>query len=207
MKKKMLKQCNIMDITLLNYSNMLKRLKHNDIFSDFVLIYYSIVLIFLASLSMYYPDYINEKLCSFISLNMSVIVLAFSIINGSSNFKIRIKNVESSLNKIKNLKREISSNLGHSIYSDKDKENMLKEIINEYNSIVDSTEVRKDIDFCKSIKSMQNSNDAEKIKNAKKQLTEVNMKAEILKERTKYFFEGVIIVAPIILTLIIFMCK
>lgn len=207
MKKKMLKQCNIMDITLLNYSNMLKRLKHNDIFSDFVLIYYSIVLIFLASLSMYYPDYINEKLCSFISLNMSVIVLAFSIINGSSNFKIRIKNVESSLNKIKNLKREISSNLGHSIYSDKDKENMLKEIINEYNSIVDSTEVRKDIDFCKSIKSMQNSNDAEKIKNAKKQLTEVNMKAEILKERTKYFFEGVIIVAPIILTLVIFVCK
>lgn len=207
MEKKMLKQCNIMDITLLNYSNMLKRLKHNDIFSDFVLIYYSIVLIFLASLSMYYPDYINEKLCSFISLNMSVIVLAFSIINGSSNFKIRIKNVESSLNKIKNLKREISSNLEHSIYSDEDKENMLKEIINEYNSIVDSTEVRKDIDFCKSIKSMQNSNDAEKIKNAKKQLTEVNMKAEILKERTKYFFEGVIIVAPIILTLIIFMCK
>lgn len=156
---------------------------------------------------MYYPDYINEKLCSFISLNMSVIVLAFSIINGSSNFKIRIKNVESSLNKIKNLKREISSNLEHSIYSDEDKENRLKEIINEYNSIVDSTEVRKDIDFCKSIKSMQNSNDAEKIKNAKKQLTEVNMKAEILKERTKYFFEGVIIVAPIILTLIIFMCK
>lgn len=207
MEKKMLKQCNIMDITLLNYSNMLKRLKHNDIFSDFVLIYYSIVLIFLASLSMYYPDYINEKLCSFISLNMSVIVLAFSIINGSSNFKIRIKNVESSLNKIKNLKRKISSNLEHSIYSDEDKENMLKEIINEYNSIVDSTEVRKDIDFCKSIKSMQNSNDAEKIKNAKKQLTEVNMKAEILKERTKYFFEGVIIVAPIILTLVIFMCK
>ncbi len=205
--KKKLKWYRIMETTLLNYNNMMKRLKHNDIFSDFVLIYYSIILIFLSSLSMYYPDCINERLCSFISLNMSVIVLVFSIINGSSNFKIRINNIELSLNKIKNLKREISEYSEQSGLESNEKEKKIQESIISYQSVVDSTEVRKDIDFYKSLKSMLKSCDKEKNSYAQEQLIEVNVKAEICKEIIKYVIEGVIIVAPIILTLVIFMCK
>lgn len=87
---------------------MLKRLDKNSKFSSFVLIYYSIVLIIYSLTSLYFPKYYDEILSGYFSIIISVVILAFSIINGNLKYSERIKATESTLNAIKVLKRELT---------------------------------------------------------------------------------------------------
>ena len=129
----------IMDITQCNQANMLKRLDKNSKFSNFVLIYYSIVLIIYALTAIYFPQYYDETLSGYFSIIISVVILAFSIINGNSKYSERIKMTESTLNSVKALKRELTD------------EN-LSEKNSEYNQIIDRMEYRAEVDFFNTLK-------------------------------------------------------
>ena len=92
---------NIMDMTQCNQANMLKRLARISKFSNFVLIYYSIVLIIYALTVIYFPKCYNGNLSGYFSIIISVVILVFSIINGNSKYSERIKMTESTMNAIK----------------------------------------------------------------------------------------------------------
>lgn len=129
----------IMNVTQCNQANMLKQLDKNSKFSSFVLIYYSIVLIIYSLTSLYFPKYYDEILSGYFSIIISVVILAFSIINGNSKYSERIKATESTLNAIKVLKRELTD------------EN-LSDKKSEYNEVIDRMEYRAEVDFFNTLK-------------------------------------------------------
>lgn len=66
------KMYEIMDMTQCNQANMLKRLDRISKFSNFVLIYYSIVLIIYALTVIYFPKYYNSELSEYFSIIISI---------------------------------------------------------------------------------------------------------------------------------------
>lgn len=125
---------NIMDMTQCNQANMLKRLARISKFSNFVLIYYSIVLIIYALTVIYFPKCYNGNLSGYFSIIISVVILVFSIINGNSKYSERIKMTESTMNAIKSLKRELTD------------ENLSAKT-DEYNKLIDRMDYRAEVDF------------------------------------------------------------
>lgn len=124
----------IMDTTQMNYSNMLKRLSRQNSVSNFILIYYSIFLIVNTLTCKYFCEIYNSIIAEYCSIILSVIMLAYSLINNNANYSSRINNIEKSLNQIKNLKRNI-------------KDESIESTIEQYNAITDKTEKRSDVDF------------------------------------------------------------
>ena len=128
-----------MDTTQSNYANMIKRLTRKSKFSNFILIYYSIFLIITTLTCKYFSNYYNIILSEYFSIILSVVVLAYSIINNNANYSVRIHNLENSLNELKNLKRKLD-------------QGDLNEFIDRYNDISDKAERREDIDFFNTVK-------------------------------------------------------
>lgn len=203
----------IMDITQCNQANMLKRLDKDSKFSSFVLIYYSIVLIIYALTAIYFPQYYDETLSGYFSIIISVVILAFSIINGNSKYSERIKMTESTLNAVKALKRELTD------------EN-LSEKNDEYNQIIDRMEYRAEVDFFNTLKQRckeygirwycykKDIEEKKKYKTDEKQLDKLN---NYLSEDNPFLQElkiicnnvlyGVIVVMPVIIFAICFAVK
>ena len=149
---------NIMDTTQINYSNMVKRLTRKSKISNFALIYYSIFLIISSLTCKYFPTMFNCKLADYFNIILSVIVLAYSLINDNAKYSIRIANIENSLNQIKNIKRELH-------------DGNLKKNINKYIEITDKTERRDDVDFYITVKELER-----KYKKSEKNTEEENNK-------------------------------
>ena len=84
----------IMDTTQSNYANMIKRLTRKSKFSNFILIYYSIFLIITTLTCKYFSDYYNVILSEYFSIILSIVVLAYSIINSNANYSVRIHILE-----------------------------------------------------------------------------------------------------------------
>ena len=135
-KEKWLKICKT---TLSNYINMEKRLSDSKKLSDFILVYYSIFLIINSLTSVYFDSY-NAKVCEYFGIILSIVMLAYSLINSNANYSRRIETVTAAINSLKRLKRDnlINENL-----------DFFKE---EYNRIVDNVEFRSDLDFFKTVK-------------------------------------------------------
>lgn len=129
----------IINTTQSNYANMIKRLSRKQKISNIVLIYYSIFLIINTLTGKYFPNYFNSELAEYCGIILSVVMLAYSLINNSSNYAVRISNIEESLNSLKTIKRRLSD------------EN-LNECIKKYNKVADSTERREDVDFFITVK-------------------------------------------------------
>lgn len=129
----------IMDTTQSNYANMIKRLSKKQKVSNFVLIYYSIFLIITTLTSNYFPEYFNSTLGEYFGIILSVIVLAYSLINNSANYAVRIEKAENALNSLKTIKRKLED------------EN-LDDCVEQYNSITDNAERREDVDFFRTVK-------------------------------------------------------
>lgn len=129
----------IINTTQSNYANMIKRLSRKQKISNIVLIYYSIFLIINTLTGKYFPNYFNSELAEYCGIILSVVMLAYSLINNSSNYAVRISNIEESLNSLKTIKRRLS---------DKN----LNECIKKYNKVADSTERREDVDFFITVK-------------------------------------------------------
>lgn len=200
----------IMDTTQINYSNMVKRLTRKSKISNFALIYYSIFLIISSLTCKYFPTIFNCKLADYFNIILSVIVLAYSLINNNANYSIRIANIENSLNQIKNIKREL------------DKDN-LKDNINKYIEITDKTERREDVDFFITIKELKrkykraedskknNEQEDREIIQQKKAvddyLSEINVGYQILKILLEFSWYVILMLIPIVVFLICIICK
>ena len=197
---------NIMDTTQNNYANMIKRLTRRSKISNFVLIYYSIFLIICSLTCKFFPNNFNSTLAEYFNIILSIIILAYSLVNNSSNYTVRIARIEKSLNGVKNIKRKLCD--------DKDK---LELCIKEYIEITDRTERREDIDFfittkelCKkygvywisgNIKKNTQSDDKEDetaITSVRDHLSEISIFYEIVKLMLEYLWYVFLIVTPII---------
>ncbi len=134
-----LKYRNICSITLENYIYMKKRLEFKDNFSKFVLTYYSIFLIILGITGTYIKTF-DKNLGEYVGILFSVVLLAYSLINSNAKYEVRIFNIEKSINTLKTLKRN--------------EEISLENFKEEYDRVVNNTEMRSDRDFYKTIKSL-----------------------------------------------------
>lgn len=129
----------IMEITQNNYSNMLKRLTRKDRFSNFVLVYYSICIIVYSLTTEFFPSSINVKLSSYFNIILSIVVLVYSLINGSAKYSERIHMAEKVLNSVKAKKRDLNDeNVDH--------------IRSEYEQIMSKAEYRDEVDFFRTLK-------------------------------------------------------
>lgn len=125
----------IINNTQSNYANQLKRLSKDYKRANIILVYYSIALIIYALSIRYFPKLFNENATSYASIILSVIVLIFSIINSNSRYSERISSVQTGLNKMKSLKRQLGA------------DGDLSDVRREYEDVVNSIEIRDDIDF------------------------------------------------------------
>lgn len=141
-KKEKLKT--ICDTTLRNCINTKKRLNLNDLFSKFILSYYSVFLIILTITGKYFEKF-NDHLSEYFGIIISVVLLVFSLINSNSKYEIRVIKLDQSINNLKTLKRNISDI--------KDEKGII-DSKESYNKIVDKTEMRSDLDFFKTVKEL-----------------------------------------------------
>ncbi len=125
----------IIDNTQSNYANQLKRLSKNDKRASFILIYYSISLVVYSLTLKYFPNLLDTDAASFFGIILSIIVLIYSLVNSHSRYSERISTVQMGLNKMKSLKRQLGIN------------GNLDEVRKEYEKIVNSIEIREDVDF------------------------------------------------------------
>ena len=195
----------IMDTTQSNYANMIKRLTRKSKFSNFILIYYSIFLIITTLTCKYFSNYYNIILSEYFSIILSIVVLAYSIINNNANYSVRIHNLENSLNELKNLKRELD-------------QGDLEVCIGRYNDITDKTERREDIDFFNTVRSLAKLYDVniftKKVKKRCKDinnekvdvvlgyLSEISVAVEITKMAIEYLWYIIVIFIPIIMFMV-----
>lgn len=135
------KMYNIMDITQSNYSNMLKRLNLSKSFSNFVITYYSIVLVVYSLTAEFYPEVFDVKLSSYYNIILSIVVLTYSLIIANARYSERIKAAEDVLNAVKAKKRELT----------KDNVNQMRA---DYETIMSKAECRSELDFFCTLKQM-----------------------------------------------------
>lgn len=198
----------IMDTTQINYANMIKRLTRKSKFSNFILIYYSIFLIITTLTCKYFSNHYNIILSEYFSIILSIVVLAYSLINNNANYSVRIHNLENSLNELKNLKRKLDQ-------GDLDK------CINEYNEITDKTERRDDIDFFNTVRSLAKLHKVniftKKIKKGNKDinqekvdvvlgyLSEISVFIQSMKIASEYLWYIIVICIPVVMFIICIM--
>lgn len=203
----------IMNTTQSNHANMIKRLSRKSQISNFTLIYYSIFLIMSSLTCKYFPGNYNSTLADYFNIVLSVIVLAYSLVNNNANYNVRISNIESSLNQIKNLKRKL------------DDDNLDKSI-KKYTEITDKTERRDDRDFFITVKQLSKSYninwftkkpynkrrirveiDKKQIKVINNYLAEINVVAEILKVIAEYLWYVILFSTPIVVFVLCLIIK
>lgn len=140
------KMFSIFEVAADTYSNMRNRLHWREKFANFVLVYYSLCLIVYAITTKYFPLHFSSDLSEYFSIILSVLILAYSLINNNARYSIRIMNVEKSMNSIKTLKRDLNvCNV-----------ELLRK---EYNIIRENTEVREEVDFFRTVKQKCKKND------------------------------------------------
>ncbi len=211
----------IIETTLSNYANMVKRLERKKSVSEFVLTYYSVFLIITTLTGKYFSNYYNATVSDYFSIILSVVVLIYSLIIKNANYSTRITNILNSLNQLKAIKREVD-------------DDSLETCHKKYNEIVDKTEQRNDVDFfitvkhlCKSFdinwftKKHKKSASAKRIKADSDELEEYERQEKIVKgyiseinvvvEQGKIFFEIIwyifLFIIPIILFVLCILAK
>lgn len=195
----------IMNTTQSNYSNMLKRLQGKKIFSNYVITYYSICLIVYSLTAEFYPQKFDTKLSSYFNIILSVVVLTYSLIVSNAKYSERIQSAERVLNEVKAKKREIT-------------DSNVQEKREEYDKIMLKAEYRSELDFFKTLKQncrekdvrwycykkdLANRTDDELIK-LNNYLSENFPLTQQLKIILLYFFDFIIIIAPVVLFAICF---
>lgn len=129
----------IMETTQCNYSNMMKRLLRKKKFSEFVLVFYSISLIVYPLTSEFFSCSFDAKLSNYFGIILSIVTLAYSLINGSAKYAERIDGAEKVLNSVKTLKRNLT-------------DDNLEKIKADYEKLMEKAEYRDDVDFFRTVK-------------------------------------------------------
>lgn len=131
----------ISNITLCNYSNIEKRLRYKDNFSNNMLIYYSLFIIINSLTAYYFPNCYNQALSEYFNVVLSIILLVYSLINNNSKYTERIINITKSINLINEIRRNINKS-------------NIEEFKHKYYSITATTELRTEIDFFTTVKQL-----------------------------------------------------
>ena len=191
----------ICSTTLSNYINMEKRLSENKRMSNLILTYYSVFLI-INSLTAIFFDWYNKHLSEYFGLILSIVLLAYSLINSNANYAQRIDAVTKAINDLKTLKRNLT-------------DNNIEEFKSQYNDVVDNVEFRSDIDFFYTVKSLCKENnincftkpskisgeglDIEKIRNYLSELSPVILQCKIILKNSLNVF---LVILPIIVIIL-----
>lgn len=147
----------IMDTAQLNFANQYKRLSKNDKRASYIVVYYSIVLIVYALSVHYYSQWFDSTWMNYCNIIISVIVLVYSIINSKADYAKRASKASESLNNVKGLKRRLGMLKAQQNETETDKEKWIiefKKIVEEYSDLSNSAEVRDDLDFYYTIRSL-----------------------------------------------------
>lgn len=153
----------IMDMAQSNYSHQLKRLSKDSKRADFILCYYSIALIIFSLSVMYYPQRFDATWFGYSSIIISVILLTFSVVNSKSRYPERMAAITIALNTTKRLKREMGAlpdtlpdlQIGEgeqTLEEETEVQKRFKAIKEEYDKLVNTTEIRDDLDFYASVR-------------------------------------------------------
>lgn len=133
-----------------NYAQMYNRLKLNDSISKFLITYYSTVSIIYGLFPLFFEDKIVYLTgLDFLMMSLSVVVLIASLLISFAQYGERSKQVMTGLDRLKRLKKELLQ------YSDDNfTKELYKKIIDEYHGIVDSIELRSDLDYFRTCKEL-----------------------------------------------------
>lgn len=188
----------ICEITTENYINMKKRLSIKDKFSKFILTYYSIFLIFLGVSGNYIKTY-DKTLSDYTGILLSIILLAYSLVNSNSCYEIRVYKLEKIINELRRLRRK------KSITSE--------EFAKNYDSIIINGEMREDRDFYITVKELYKKRGEKKItflingnvlqgnENLKKYRDQLSITRNFIQNGFEFIQKLVILSIPIILIL------
>lgn len=114
--------------------------------SEFVLVFYSISLIVYPLTSEFFPEYFDSGMSNYFGIILSVVTLAYSLINGNAKYAERIEGAENVMNSVKTLKRNLT-------------EENLSEQKEKYDKIISQAEYRSDVDFFRTLKQRCKEND------------------------------------------------
>lgn len=128
-------------ITKTNYINLKKRLIFENNLLEYNLVYYSFYLVFSGITAKYFSTNYNVKLNEYFSIIISIVILLISLILKNINYTNRIINIRESILDIQELENELSENSLNII-----------DVRKKYQKIMKKTEIRKDIDYYKTIK-------------------------------------------------------
>lgn len=132
----------IVDLSLNNYSNMNKRLSHKKKIAEFVLVYYSVALIILALTAKWFSSCFNAELADYFGIVLSVVLLAYSLVNSTANYNQRVAASQEIINALKTIKRTLGDA----------QEPVPQDFVDKYNKLMDKAERREDIDFFRTLK-------------------------------------------------------
>lgn len=201
------------DIMCMHYSNLLKRINVRKKFSDFIMVYYSVVLIIYSISNISYEEYFDGKLLTYMSLIISILLLVYSLINSSENFSKRVRDAEYTERNLRKLKRELINS------EVKDIENYK----NEFNKFMLISEKIEDIDIFRTLKQQAKlngidiwrcnkgaygKNESNIDNNSDKYFDfwtikcNINIYLQLAKIFMEYFLYAVLVIAPIIIIII-----
>ena len=180
-----------------NYAQMYNRLKLNDSISKFLITYYSTVSIIYAL----FPLFVEDKIVyltglDFLMMSLSVVVLIASLLISFAQYGERSKQVMTGLDRLKRLKKELLQ------YSDDNfTKELYKKFIDEYHGIVDSIELRSDLDYFRTCKEL---NSRGKYTESWQQISCLNKLIMYMVPIFKFLFFFALFLFPIIVLFIIF---
>lgn len=132
----------ICNTSLSNYSNMERRLSSQKKKAEFLLVYYSLFLIINSITIIYFKNEYDSNLGEYFGLILSIVLLAVSLIISNAHYAERINRVTQAIHKLKTIKRDILDS------------NQFDFAKKTYYEVVDSTELRSEIDFFRTIKQL-----------------------------------------------------
>ena len=180
-----------------NYAQMYNRLKLNDSISKFLITYYSTVSIIYGLFPLFFEDKIVYLTgLDFLMMSLSVVVLIASLLISFAQYGERSKQVMTGLDRLKRLKKELLQ------YSDDNfTKELYKKFIDEYHGIVDSIELRSDLDYFRTCKEL---NSRGKYTESWQQISCLNKLIMYIVPIFKFLFFFALFFLPIIVLFIIF---
>ena len=173
-----------------NYAQMHDRLILRDWVSRIAIVYYSLVTIVYAVLSLCFTVS-NKGLLDFVSICVSIITLVASLMISFARYAERAPKVMQALDGIKRIKKELAK---YSCADLCDKDYALYDsFVEKYHAIVDEVEIRAEVDYYRTCKTLKNNPD---YANAWDRLSWFQKAIAYLSRALEYVFYALLAIAP-----------
>ena len=136
-------------LTYKNYANMYSRLQLRNHMASILIVYYSILSIILALIGKYFQISLASKnILEFASIFTAIIILVSSLMISMANYPSRIQKAVEAIDSLKKMKKEVEATDNDFSLPE------YKDYIGKFHEIVDKMELRSDIDFYRTSKSV-----------------------------------------------------